>query len=159
MRFPVPVRALAEDAFRRQLGDHGPAPPLLALVDVRQVHLDERHLEQFERIANRVAVVRPGARVDDDAARPLEGVMAPVDVLAFAVRVPAARSAAELLRPRVDLRLEIVQRDAAVQLGIAPLEHVQVGAVQDRDLHGAGLYPAIKASSAARTSSSGRSTP
>ena len=45
----------------------------------------------------------------------------------------------ELARPLVDLRLELADRKAAVDLGIAVREHVEVHAVQHQDLHDVSL--------------------
>src|SRR5215212_5875832 len=46
--------------------DHRVVPELLARVDVRDVHLDERPTQQRARVAQRVRVVRPGARIQHD---------------------------------------------------------------------------------------------
>ena len=73
------------------------------------MHLDERNREQLERVANRVGVVRPGAGVRDHAVRPVERVVAPPDVLALVVRLPAADVTVELGRPFVDPRLEVAE--------------------------------------------------
>src|SRR5437899_2862228 len=123
-RLPVPVRPLADDALRGQVRDHRDAAPLLAPVDVREVHLDERSRVRLERIVDRVAVVRPGAGIDDHAVGPVERVVAPLDVLALAVRLPAPHGQAELLRPAVDLRLELRVGKAAVLLRVAAPEEV-----------------------------------
>ena len=138
-RFAVAVRPLARDPLRRQVADHRRPPPFLALLDVREVHLDDGHPEELDRVADRVAVVRPRAGVEDDAVRPVERVVAPVDELALVVRLPAARRALVLVRPRVDAALELGEREAAVVVGVAPVEHVEVDAVQDCDPHGATL--------------------
>ena len=119
------------------------------------MHLDDGRLEQLERVADRVRVVRPGTGIGDDAVRPVERVVAPVDVLPFVVRLPAADVTAELRGPLVDAGLQLREREPAVEGGVATREHVEVHAVQDDDLHGA-LYSAISSSSAERTSASGR---
>src|SRR5207249_10138518 len=85
---PVPVRALAEDALGDKVGDDGVAPPLLASLDVREVNFDDRRVEQLERIADRVRVVRPRAGVDDHAVGPVVRVVTPLDVLALAIGLP-----------------------------------------------------------------------
>ena len=101
------------------------------------MHLDDRRLEQLERVADRVAVVRPRAGIDDHAVGPVERLVDPVDVLALVVRLLALRARVDVARPLVDLRLELAERPAAVQLGVAPPEHVHVHAVEDEDAHGA----------------------
>src|SRR5580765_3025467 len=56
-RLAVALRALAEHAVRDDVGEHRVTAPLLALLDVRQVHLHDRPTEELERVADRVAVV------------------------------------------------------------------------------------------------------
>jgi hypothetical protein len=97
--------------------------------------LDQRHLEQLDRVADRIAVVGPGAGVDHDAVRPVERVVAPVDVLTFAVRLPALDVQLELAGPVVDPRLELTETETAVQLGVPPPDDVEVDSVQDGDPH------------------------
>jgi hypothetical protein len=118
-----------------QILEHRRSPPLLAVVDVGQVHLHDRHLECLERVADRPAVVRPRGRVHDEAVDVAVRVVAPLDVLALVVRVPAAHRAAELVRPLVDLGLQLVDPLAAVQRGVAAAEDVEVDAVQDLEAH------------------------
>ena len=60
----------------------------LALVDVRDVHLDDRPLERSERVENRHRRVAEGGGIDDDAARPLPRLVDPVDDLVFAIALP-----------------------------------------------------------------------
>jgi hypothetical protein len=75
--------------------------------------------------------------------------------------LPAPDLEAQLARPGVDLRLEVLERPVAVDAGIAPPEQVEVDAVEHVDAHGpdATGAPAISSSSARRTSASGTSTP
>src|SRR5688572_1471256 len=110
-------------------------PLLLALFGVREMHLDDRPRKDLERVADRVAVVRPRARVHDHPLGPLERVVAEVDVLALAVRLPAARRVADVLRPGIDLLLELAQRETAVERGVSALEDVEVDPVENVDAH------------------------
>ena len=131
----VAVGALPEDSLGRERRDHRVAPPVLALLDVREVHLDERHLEELERVVDGVRVVRPRARVGDHALRPLERLVAPLDVLALVVRLAAAGGRAELPRPGVDPRLQLGEGQAAVHRRVATVEDVEIHAVEDEDAH------------------------
>src|SRR5215211_3567403 len=117
-RVVVAIGAFAENALGDDIGDHGDPAPFLPLLDVGEMHLDDRHREEVERVADRVAVMRPSPRVDDDAARPPARLVAEIDVLTLAVRLEAANVAAELPGPRVDPGLELVVADAPVELGI-----------------------------------------
>ena len=134
-RLAVAVRALAGDALRGEVGDHGEPPPLLALVHVGQVHLDDRLREQLDGVVDRPAVVRPRRRVEDDAVGHVERLVQPVDVRALVVRLAAADGQAELLAPRVEPRLELAKRERPVDGRIAPAELVQVDAVQHVHAH------------------------
>src|SRR5262249_47026254 len=102
----------------------------------------------------RVAVVAPRARVHDHAVDVVVRVVDPVDELALVVRLPAASVQVELVRPRIDAALELVQAQAAVDPRVAPAERVEVRAVEDEDLH----QSAMRLSSADRTSSGGRAS-
>ena len=104
------------------------------------MHLDDRAGERLERVVDRPAVVRPRAGVDDEGVGVVERRVEELDVLALVVRLPAAHLEAELARPRVDLRLEVLQRAVAVLRRVAPSEQVEVDAVEHVDAHGAGCY-------------------
>ena len=135
----VTVEALADDAQATEPAEHRVATPFLALVDVGQVHLDERYLEGLERIVDRPRVMRPGSRVDDQAVGGAERLMEKADVLALVVRLAAPHLQVELAGPGVDLRLEILDRLAAVDRLVAPAEQVEVDPVEDVDAHAATL--------------------
>ena len=62
----VAVRSEADEARGDEVGDDRLPPPLLPLVDVGQVHLDDRDRERLERVVDRPRVVRERAGVDDD---------------------------------------------------------------------------------------------
>ena len=130
--------------------------PLLALVDVRQVHLDERDGERLERVVDRPRVVRPGPGIDDQAVGRPERLVEEADVLALVVRLPAAHLEIELARPRVDLRLQILDRLVAVDRLVAPTEQVEVDPVEDVDAHAATLVGRSRLSSAGLRRSSAR---
>src|SRR5438093_3253029 len=125
------------------------------------MHLDDWTGKEVDRVPDRIAVVRPRARVDDERVDVVHGLVTPVDVFALAVGLAAAHTEAELARPRVDARLELLDRLAAVELRIAAADDVQVHAVEDVHTHAATLvlYTETSDSSARRTSSAGRSTP
>src|SRR5215210_2971984 len=101
--------------------------------------LDDGDVEELDRVPDRVAVVRPGAGVDDDAVRPVERVVAPVDELALVIRLTAARRALEPLRPLVDPALELRQPEPAVDRRVPLVEGIQVHPVEDGDAHRATL--------------------
>src|SRR5262249_36893126 len=105
------------------------------------------------RVVDRPRVVRPGGGVDDDRVDGVVRVVAPLHELALVVRLAALDGQLELPRPRIDLALELRDRQPSVELRVATAEDVQVDAVEDEDPH------AINLSSSRRTSASGRATP
>jgi hypothetical protein len=107
------------------------------------MNLDHRPTGELERVVDRVAVVRPCAGIDDEAFRGLAELLAPVHVLALAVRLPAVDLAAELACPFADPLLELGEREAAVHGRVPAVEGVQVHAVQDADQHGRNLVGRI----------------
>ena len=138
-RLAVAVEPLADDSHTPEPREHREAAPLLALVDVREVHLDERHLERLKRVVDRPGVVRPGAGVDDQPVGGAEGLVEEPDVLALVVRLAAADLQVELARPGVDLGLEVLDGLAPVDRLVAPPKQAEVDPVEDVDAHGATL--------------------
>src|SRR2546430_1813861 len=74
-----------------EIRDHGTTAPFLSGLDVREVYLDHGHARDLERIPDRVAVVGPGARIQDQPVGELGSLMQPLDVLVFGVRVKEGR--------------------------------------------------------------------
>ena len=131
---------VADDPLARQPFEDARPAPRLALVDVREVHLDDRAREGLERVVDRPAVVRPRAGVENERVGVVERRVEEFHVLALVVRLPAPHLEAELARPRVDLRLEVLQRPVAVLRRVAASEEVEVDPVEDVDAHGRGCY-------------------
>src|SRR5947209_7293299 len=145
----VPVGALTDETRGDQVGDDRFLAPLLALVDVGQVYLDDRDRERLECVMDRPRVVRPGRGIDDDRVDGVVRVVAPLDELALAVRLAALDGQLEVAGPVVHPALELRDRQAAVELRVTAAEEVEVDAVEDEHPH------AINLSSSRRTSGSG----
>src|SRR4051812_45439344 len=114
----VALRAPPLDRRDAQIADHGDAPPLLALVDGRQMHLHRRQPRHLEGVPDRPRVVGPRARVEDQAVGALPRAVEPLHELALVVRLREARLHLEPAGELLDLHLELGQRDAAVVLGL-----------------------------------------
>ena len=71
--------------------------PLFPRLDVGDVHLDDRPPERLERVADRPAVVRPGAGVEQQPVRVVGGLVQLLDELALVIGVEEARLEAELV--------------------------------------------------------------
>src|SRR3954468_19458517 len=115
----VAVRAEAgQDAGRRKR-DVGVMPEGLALVDVRDVALDDRHLAGVQRIQDGDRGMGEGAGVEDDAGGGDAVFMDRVDDLVLAVALAEvdlepefAREASALLRRRPGSRARRCATDA-----------------------------------------------
>src|SRR4029434_1280549 len=88
------------------------------------------------RVGKRDRVVDKAAGFEDDAVEPLAlGRLQPVDQLALVTRLAAVDGAAAAAGVLADPAGDIVERDLAVDAGLAGAEQVQIRAVQDEDLH------------------------
>src|SRR3954453_910791 len=149
----VAVGAVSDEARGYAAGADRLPPPLLPLVDVGEVDLDDRDRERLERIVDRPRIVRPRGGVDDDRGDGVVRVVAPLDELALVVRLAALDGELERPRPLVDAALELRDRQAPVELRVTAAQDVQIDSVEHQDSH------AINLSSSRRTSDSGRTTP
>src|SRR5262249_45870647 len=104
----VTLRAEAGDDTRRHARDVGVLAEGLALVDVGDVHLDDREITSAERVQNRDRGVGVSSGVDDNPAGCLARLMDPIDELVFAVA---------LVKP--ELKLQLLGYRAAVLLDVA----------------------------------------
>jgi hypothetical protein len=114
-------------------GHIGMMPERLAFVDVRDVDLEHWPVEGVERIEHRHRGMGERAGVDDYARRGLAGGVDPVDDLPFPVGLVHHEAQPMPLGHHGATGLHIGEGVAAVDLGLAFAEQVQVGAVQDGD--------------------------
>src|SRR4051812_48656783 len=120
------------------------------------MHLDRGQAGDVERVADRVRVVGPRAGVQDEPVGQRRRAVEQLAELALVVRLRERQLESELAPEVVDPRLELRQREAAVQLRVAPLEHVEVHAVDHLD---AVLHGECTSSTAASTSASPTTCP
>src|ERR1044072_569809 len=114
---------------------------------------------QLERIADRIAVMRPGTWIEQEAVGQSGRVVQTFHVLALGVGLEEARLEPELRRPVADPYLELDQREGAVVLGVALAEHVEVDTVQDLDPVAHADHVPARSSSIASTSASCAASP
>src|SRR5207302_9315440 len=131
----VPVEAEACDHSPRGTRGDAAGAELLAGVDVGDVHLHHRHRERLETIVEGKRVVRERARVDDDPGRGRRLLLQEVDDLAFVVALEQRHLRVALSRGFANHLVQVGQRSGAVDVRLALAEQVQVGAVDDADLH------------------------
>ena len=113
-------------------------PERLALVDIADVHFQNRPLKGIERIQDRHRCMAIGPWVDDDPRRILARLLDPVHQLPLMVRLVAGHRHAQFGRQTRQRRLDIGQRLAPVNLGLALTQKVQVRAIQNKDRLGHG---------------------
>ena len=86
------------------------------------------------------------ARVDEDARGLAHAGLDAVDQLPFVVRLEALDLYAELLRGRMQTRVDVGERLVTVELGLTLAEQIQVRAVQHQDPHRSASAPRSLAS-------------
>jgi hypothetical protein len=111
------------------------AAPGLARVAVRHVHLDHREGHGLDAVVQRDAVLGESARVDDGARRVVDVLLHEVEQRAFVIRLEDHQLAFHLARERLQLLVDLREGGAAVDVRLAAAEEVQIGSVQDEDLH------------------------
>ncbi len=134
-RDPVPVDAEAANDAGGDGGDHGVVPEGLARVNVRDVNLDQRGLQQSAGVAKGVGVVRPGPGVEHDRGLLVGRVVQPADHLVLGVRLTDVDREAQLIAdPHTRLR-EIGVRGQAIDVGFARPETAKIRPVEYKHLH------------------------
>src|SRR6185437_7596733 len=148
----VAVGAETADDSNRRGREHRLAALGLACIDVRQVHLDERHIDRRQRVTNRDRGVSVGAGVDHDAVDPPAQSVNGVDELSLAVVLREFEHGSDAGSDRAQRTLDVVQRFMAIQLWFARPEQVQIRAIQDGDPHVFFLSPSSQALNCAMSS-------
>ena len=103
----------------------------LALVNVGNMHFDDRPCERVERVEDGDRGVGEGGRIDDDARGALAGGVNPIDDLIFAIALMELDLEPELVADAPAIRLDLGERLAAVNLRLALPEQIEIGTVQD----------------------------
>src|SRR5687768_3269722 len=127
----------AEPAYHADSGarEHRPATLALASEGVGDVYFDERNGHPDQRIAEREAAVRIGARVHDGRGDPPLHAMDEIDEIALAVMLRELQVDAQLSPHVAKSFLDVSERCVAIQLGFARPEQVQVRSIEDSDDH------------------------
>ncbi len=101
----------------------------LARVDVAHVHLDGGQIHRRDGVAQGVGVVGQRAGVDQDAVGPIARGVDRVNQRALVVRLEDTQLDPRLIRRRLQHRVDLVQRRAAIDARLARAEQVQVRSV------------------------------
>ena len=132
-RGEVALDAEAADLAHRHRREYRRVAELLALVDVREVHLDDWHVDRRDGVADGDAVMREGRCVEDDEVELVVGLLDGVDEVALVVRLVERRLDARLSGARGNHRVDIVERRVAVDLRLTRAEHIEVRPMQYKD--------------------------
>ena len=104
---------------------------LLARMHIRQVQLDGRHLGGADGVHQRQRGVGVGAGIEDDAVLGTAGGVDRIDQRAFVVALREIKRHAERFGMGAAHRLDVGDGGAAIDLGLAQAEQVEVGAIED----------------------------
>ena len=107
----------------------------LARVDVGQVDLHEREGHARERVPQRQARVRPGARVHQRAGHHAAAVVDRLDHASLLVELREEERHPEFGPHLLEMGFDLGQRGRAVDLGLPDAEQIEIRAVEDRDPH------------------------
>src|SRR5262245_60083635 len=129
--------AVDADAAQARLGhrlDVGMVAKALAREDVADVDLDDGHIDRGDGVANGDRGVGIGAGVDDNPASLLgAGGLDRIDDLALVVRLQEFDLEGMAAGSLTAKLLHVLERGAAIGVGLARAEEVEVGAVEDVD--------------------------
>src|SRR5436305_1301340 len=111
------------------------AVKLVARVDVRDMHLEDRPFEDLHCVEYRYRRERIGGRIDDQRvgfrARRLDQVDQNALMVRLMERELRAREISELLATGLDR----IERRRSVDMRLSNPQHVQIGAIDDHDAH------------------------
>ena len=103
----------------------------IAGVDVGDVDLDDRGIQHSERVEDRYGAEAEARGIDHDRRLLAIGIVQPLDDLMLRVGLCKEKIEPQLVGEPDSVGSDVFQRRAAVQLGLALTEHVQIRAVQD----------------------------
>lgn len=127
----VAIRAQAADEAYRQVGQIRVMPEGLSLIQIGQMYFNKWDRDPGQRIANCDAGVRICRRVDDDEVRAvLPGRLYAVNQRAFVIALPRCQRDAHFACKQLKVLIDLLQREAAVDMRFSGAEQVQVRAMQ-----------------------------
>src|SRR5713101_7464649 len=94
-----------------------------------------RDIDRFNRIAQSVRVVRQRPWVDHQSVHPPALSMEDIDQFPFVIALKSPKPKGELARRFAKLGIQLGERHRAVDFGLSLAQEIQVGAVQQQDVH------------------------
>jgi hypothetical protein len=117
-------------------------PELFTGMDVRKMDFDGRHPDGSDGVSEGDTRMGVGGGVqNDDVELPL-GFLDPIDQFTFDVRLAEINPDFERVSRFANLLLDVGQGRVAVNLGLTLAEQIQVGAVQEKNLHSGEILAA-----------------
>ena len=100
------------------------------------MHFDSGQVGRRDGIAQRIAIVRERARIDQDSVERCQtGGMQFIYEHALVIRLHDAQFGIGLRCTRLEPRVDVVECFAPIDLGLAHAEQIQIRAVQYQDFH------------------------
>lgn len=134
-REPVAVDAEATDDTRRDSGHDRVMPERFARVDIRDVHFDQRPVQQGAGIADGVGVVGPRAGVEHDRRTFIRGGVQPAEHLRLGVGLADLDRESEFLADQYAHAGEVGVRGKPVDIRLARAEAAKIRPVEYVHLH------------------------
>ena len=106
----------------------------LAREDVREMHFDDRPVEQRQRVEQRHRGMGERGRVDDHAGMRRSRILDPGNQLALDIRLLEIDVELKGFRVRAAPYFDVRQCVGAVDSRFANAEHIQVRSVEDQDI-------------------------
>ena len=120
-------------AGRRQR-DIGMVAEILAAMDVRDMHLEDRKIAGLERVENGDRGVGIGAGIYDEAGDGRTRLVNPVDELVLSIALAPVEREVELAGDGAATRLDIRERRPALDLRLPQSQQIEIGTVEDQNL-------------------------
>ena len=151
----IRIKTEPEDLCLADIGDDGGRTKRLTPMDIGKMHLDRRLRNSRDRIAQRIRIMGKRAWIDDDAVRPTAHAVQVVDQSPFMIRLIKAHVEAKLGRAFAKATLELVECQAAVDIGLALTEKVKIWSIDDQYIQRANpMWRSTDKSSSCETPSS-----
>jgi hypothetical protein len=126
-----PAKSLNDTQCRR--GNDGTVPPIFSGSEVGDVHFDHWEGYSLYAIMKRNAVLGQAAGVQERSVNAIDMVVECVDQDAFVVGLLYDQLHAEFFCQLMEPRVDVIQRDFAVNLRLAPAQEVQIRAVKNQN--------------------------
>ncbi len=123
----------ADDA-RRDGRDIGVMAECLTFINIAEMHFDNRHVEQLQRVVNGDRRMRIGGGIDDKPGKAFARLLDDGDQLALVVALAEIDGHAKLARQLFTFKGDSAQVLESINVRFPHAEHVQVRSVQNKNI-------------------------